>query len=113
MFTNCSSLTKAPSILPATDLQYGCYQHMFDGCSSLTKAPELPATILTTMCYSNIFVGCTQLNYIKALFTMADSEFIGNWLNGVSPTGTFVKNASATWTNEQAGIPTGWTVETA
>ena len=112
MFTNCSSLTQAPSILPATDLQYGCYQHMFDGCSSLTKAPELPATILTTMCYSNIFVGCTQLNYIKALFTMADSEFIGNWLNGVSPTGTFVKNASATWTNEQAGIPTGWTVET-
>ena len=111
MFTNCSSLTKAPSILPATDLQYGCYQHMFDGCSSLTKAPELPATILTTMCYSNIFVGCTQLNYIKALFTMADGEFIGNWLNGVSPTGTFVKNASATWTKEQAGIPTGWTVQ--
>ena len=112
MFTNCSSLTQAPSILPATDLQYGCYQYMFDGCSSLTKAPELPATILTTMCYSNIFVGCTQLNYIKALFTMADGEFIGNWLNGVSPTGTFVKNASATWTKEQAGIPTGWTVET-
>ena len=44
---------------------------------------------------------------------MADGEFIGNWLNGVSPTGTFVKNASATWTKEQAGIPTGWTVQTA
>lgn len=112
MFTNCLSLTQAPSILPATDLQYGCYQYMFDGCSSLTKAPELPATILTTMCYSNIFAGCTQLNYIKALFTMADGEFIGNWLNGVSSTGTFIKNKDATWTKEQAGIPTGWTVET-
>ena len=35
------------------------------------------------------------------------------WLDGVSATGTFVKNAAATWTNEQAGITTGWTVQTA
>ena len=112
MFYGCSSLTKAPSILPATTLSDRCYQHMFEGCSSLTKAPELPATTLTTMCYSNIFVGCTQLNYIKALFTVADGEFIGNWLNGVSSTGTFIKSKDATWTKEQAGIPSGWTVET-
>ena len=113
MFNDCTSLTQAPSILPATDLEYGCYQYMFKDCSSLTQAPELPATTLTTMCYSNIFAGCTQLNYIKALFTMADGEFIGNWLNGVSSTGTFVKSKDATWTKEQAGIPTGWTVQTA
>lgn len=30
---------------------------------------------------------------------------------GVSPTGTFIKNASATWNNSKAGIPDGWTVE--
>ena len=113
MFNDCTSLTQAPSILPATDLEYGCYQYMFKDCSSLTQAPELPATTLTTMCYSNIFAGCTQLNYIKALFTMADGEFIGNWLNGVSSTGTFVKSKDATWTKEQAGIPSGWTVQTA
>lgn len=112
MFDGCTSLTQAPSILPATVLEQQCYYYMFERCTSLTQAPELPATDLNTMCYSNMFNGCTQLNYIKALFTMADGEFIGNWLNGVSPTGTFIKSKDATWTKEQAGIPSGWTVET-
>ena len=112
MFNDCTSLTQAPSILPATDLEYGCYQYMYNGCTLLTQAPELPATTLTTMCYINIFAGCTQLNYIKALFTIADGEFIGNWLNGVSSTGTFVKNKDTNWTKEQAGIPSGWTIQT-
>lgn len=112
MFNECISLTQAPSILPATDLKYGCYQYMFKGCSSLVQAPELPATELTTMCYSNMFNGCSKLNYIKALFTIADGEFIGSWLSGVSPTGTFIKSKDATWTNDEAGIPTGWTVQT-
>jgi hypothetical protein len=33
------------------------------------------------------------------------------WVSGVSPTGTFVKNAAATW--DVTGVsPKGWTVET-
>lgn len=40
-------------------------------------------------------------------------SYLESWLIIVSPTGTFVKNSAATWTNEQAGIPTGWTVQSA
>ena len=114
MFSGCTSLTQAPA-LPATTLAQSCYESMFYGCSSLTQAPELPATTLTDYyyCYNYMFSGCNKLNYIKALFTTApDESYTYNWLSGVSATGTFVKNSAATWTNADAGIPTGWTVET-
>ena len=44
---------------------------------------------------------------------MSADNCVGSWLYNVSQTGTFVKNSVATWTNEQAGIPSGWTVQTA
>ena len=50
MFSNCTSLTSAPS-LPATTLADYCYEDMFYGCTSLTTAPSLPATTLATNCY--------------------------------------------------------------
>lgn len=114
MFQNCTNLITAPQ-LPATKLSGYCYQSMFKGCSSLTIAPELPATTLTYNCYSGMFNGCTNLNYIKAMFTTEPSTSLtSNWVNGVSATGTFVKNAAAQWTTTgKNGIPTGWTVETA
>ena len=140
MLHSCSSLTQAPE-LPATTLEGSCYQQMFQGCTSLTQAPELPATTLagscyagmfygctslttapvlpaitTTMygdCYLQMFDGCTKLNYVKALFinNLNLNEYLSNWLRNVSPTGTFVKNAAATWTKTDAGIPSGWTVQ--
>ena len=92
---------------------------MFSSCSSLTQAPVLPATVLAPYCYFHMFSGCSKLNYVKAMFTTDPSDltnlmnaYVIDWLSDVSSTGTFVKNSAATWTNEQAGIPTGWTVET-
>ena len=116
MFCNCSSLETAPE-LPATILTYYCYYSMFYGCTSLTTAPELLATDftdLTPYCYFYMFKGCSKLNYVKAMFITDQSlnTYLNHWLEGVSSTGTFVKSANATWTNKQAGIPTGWTVET-
>ena len=102
--------------LPATTLANDCYSYMFYDCSSLVNAPALPATTLTQYCYSNMFRGCTKLNYIKAMFTTTPSStYTSNWVNGVSPTGTFVKNSAATWTDTFGvdAIPEGWTVETA
>ena len=141
MFENCTSLTTAPKTLPATTLAPYCYQYMFKGCTSLTTAPELPATTLAEQCYISMFKGCTSLttapelpattliyhcyeymfadcpnlNYIKAMFTTTPSStYTLNWVSGVSSTGTFVKNAAATWNVTGAeGIPSGWTVETA
>ena len=94
---------------------------MFQGCSSLTTAPELPATTLTKYCYCYMFQKCSKLNYIKALFTTTpEYSYTRSWVSGVSSTGTFVKNAAATWdvTGSDSipygdGIPSGWTVETA
>ena len=113
MFYGCSSLTTAPA-MPATTLSKSCYTEMFKDCTSLTTAPELPATTLVSSCYNQMFYGCTKLNYVKAMFLNASNDYYNDfWLYNVSPTGTFVKNSAATWTNTQAGIPTGWTVQTA
>lgn len=114
MFQNCSALVFSP-YLPATTLTDGCYFHMFNGCTSLIQAPELLATTLTEECYIWMFRNCSNLNYIKAMFTTTpDLAYTQDWVNGVAPTGTFVKNKDATWNVTGVdGIPEGWTVETA
>lgn len=114
MFGSCTSLTTAPE-LPATTLATYCYNGMFNGCTSLTTAPELPATTLKSSCYHYMFKGCSKLNYIKAMFTTKpSSSYTNNWVSGVASTGTFVKNANATWyVYGTSGIPSGWTVQTA
>lgn len=70
MFSDCISLTTAPK-LPATNLSGAsyCYEGMFSGCTSLTTAPVLSASTLVTSCYNTMFSGCSSLNYIKCLAT--------------------------------------------
>ena len=110
MFAGCTSLVTAPE-LPATTLANHCYETMFYGCTSLETAPELPATALTSYCYNAMFKGCTNLNYIKCIATTFASYSTNNWVEGVSATGTFVKDPTATWpTTEYDGVPSGWTV---
>ena len=116
MFMGCTSLTTAPE-LPATTLAENCYEQMFQKCTSLTTAPVLPATTLVYYCYHDMFRYCSKLNYIKAMFTTVSGSidsYTGSWAEDVSSTGTFVKNAAATWNATGIyGIPAGWTVETA
>ena len=114
MFYGCSKLTTAPQ-LPATTLANYCYQYMFYQCTSLTTAPELTATTLKSGCYSYMFYGCSKLNYIKAMFTTKPtSTYTNSWVLGVSDKGTFVKNKNATWdVTGYNGVPSGWTVQTA
>lgn len=113
MFYGCSNLTVAPE-LPATTLVNSCYSSMFKNCTSLTTAPELPATTLANSCYKHMFNGCTNLNYIKCLATnISATECLNNWVYNVAASGTFVKDAGATWETGVNGIPEGWTVEDA
>jgi len=114
MFSGCASLTTAPE-LPATTMAQYCYQYMFQNCTNIVTAPELPATTLAYYCYIGMFNGCTKLNYIKAMFTTTPgTKYTKNWVNGVSASGTFVKNSTAQWNVSDAnGIPSGWTVQTA
>ena len=87
---------------------------MFSGCTSLTTAPELPATTLVDFCYMQMLENCSKLNYVKAMFTdMSATLCVYGWLMNAPRTGTFVKNAAATWSNTDAEIPSGWTVQTA
>ena len=69
MFRDCTSLTTAPSVLPATNLSGAnfCYSSMFEGCTSLTTAPELPATMLVEACYYRMFYNCTNLTTVPSV----------------------------------------------
>lgn len=92
MFRDCTSLQTAPE-LPATTLANYCYGSMFYGCTSLQTAPELPATTLTDYCYGSMFRGCTSLNYIKMLATdISAFNCLDYWVYGIETYGTFVKN---------------------
>lgn len=115
MLYDCQSLIKAQEILPATTLATGCYKYMFKLSNLLEKAPELPAITLVSQCYYQMFQTCSKLNYIKALFTTTPSNtYTNSWVSGVSSTGTYVKNAAATYTTTgTSAIPSGWTVQTA
>ena len=112
MFTDCTRLTSAPE-LPATKLASSCYSNMFENCYSLVNAPELPATELESNCYSYMFINCRSLNYIKAMFkNTPNTSYTYNWVDGVASTGTFVKNATATWNITGVnGIPSGWVIK--
>ena len=111
MFANCTYLTTAPE-LPATTLAERCYYRMFDSCRNLGRAPRLPATTLVTGCYNRMFYHCYGLNYINAQFvTTPSTTYTDGWVSGVASTGTFVKNANATWNVTGVdGVPEGWTV---
>ena len=111
MFYGCTSLVEVPSILPATTLAQGCYGLMFYGCTSLEKAPELPAPTLVGDCYGMMFYECSKLNYIKALFTTSPTTQTYDWVNGVAPSGTFIKSSEATWNvNGNNGVPANWVI---
>jgi len=118
MFDGCTALTTAPE-LPATTLAAGCYSEMFAHCTALTKAPVLLAPTLANNCYEGMFDGCSKLSYVKCLATDLGAKFndfytsTHRWLDGVSPTGTFVKAVGMDgWlTDTGDGIPAGWTVK--
>ena len=110
MFDSCTSLTQAPE-LPATNLASYCYHIMFRNCTSLTKAPKLPATNLVYGCYNIMFRNCSKLKEVRiAATTTAADDALFNWLEGVSATGDFYCDPSATiFPTGTSGIPKYWT----
>lgn len=121
MFSN-TGITAGPE-LPATTLADHCYVFMFNNCASMWTAPDLPATTLAPSCYWGMFKGCSLLTYIKCLgYTSGDNtgdndkpitNYTAAWVDGVSSTGTFIKNPNMTWPTGISGIPDGWKVEDA
>lgn len=110
MFSGNYNLLETPE-LPATVLENYCYQGMFNVCPNLSKASVLPAAVLRPGSYAEMFKSCSSLKQITCLATdMTASTSLGNWLYGVSSTGTFYKHPNATWPSGDSGIPSGWTV---
>lgn len=114
MFYGCTSITKSPTTLPGSVLSGRVYNYMFGNCTSLSNSPDILAKTAVSYCANDMFDGCTSLNYIKCAITNAKSLSLsspfGNWVKGVSPTGTFVKAAGADWKSGVSGIPSGWNV---
>lgn len=113
LFQNCTGLTKPPE-LPATTIISRCYMYMFSGCTNLTAAPVLPAEKTFSYSYRGIMENCPLINEIRVGLKSFESGRTTNWLNNVSPTGTFYCPAEL-GTNEtiQRGpsyCPEGWTV---
>ena len=111
MFTYCSSLIKAPSILPATKVSGWAYAVMFYNCTSLVNAPELPAETLADNCYWSMFNNCTSLKSLKCHAKVAASNATSNWLKGVKTSGTFYGHSEYGWVSGTSGIPSTWTFE--
>ncbi len=112
MFQGCSHLAGVPDILPATTLADECYRGMFQYCEALSKAPILPAKTLVTSCYAYMFDECINLNYVKALFTKTSGNYyLSEWLDGVASKGTFVKSSALSWSKDNLGLPSGWSLE--
>jgi hypothetical protein len=113
MYYGCTAMTD-PGIISATSVATYCCYGMYYKCSSLQTGPDLLATSLASYCYYYMFSQCTSLNRIKMLAITLDGYYpLSYWMNGVSSSGTFIKNAQATWTNSgSSGVPTGWTVIT-
>ena len=114
MFQSTNVIDAGGLLLPNIVRRY-CYFEMFCFCTKLTTAPVLPATTLEFKCYCAMFYGCTSLNYIKCLATdISEKDCTEDWVNGVAPTGTFVKASSMNnWATGSNGIPSGWTVTNA
>ena len=115
MFFNCYNLIQAPPELPATDLKPYCYNDMFYNCKSLTTVPVLPATTLVEACYNSMFNQCLKLSSITCLATdISASNCTKNWLlsagKDVTTEKRFITPSATGWiTDNNSGIPTGWT----
>lgn len=88
LFTNCKTLVKAPTSLPALYLAISCYTGMFMGCKSLVVAPKLPSTNLAISCYERMFDSCSSLEQAPSLsaITLAYSCYASMFNNCTSLT---------------------------
>lgn len=62
--------------------------------------------------FTSAFKGCTNFNKIKVYITEWPENATTEWLDGVSPTGTFICPPSLPQIRDGSHIPEGWTIDT-
>lgn len=109
--TNFSGLTSFPA-----GSVYN-FKGLFDSVWGLVDATNLilPVETLSEGCYKNLFKYDTNLTGITCLATdISATDCTKDWVNYVSPTGTFVKHPDMYgWSVGVNGIPGDWTIEDA
>ena len=118
-FSNSNNLIDASDlILPSFNANVYMYQSTFTN-TSLNKAPIIRSRYLNGTAYNFIycFKGCKNLNWIKTylmVYNNTNNAFT-KWLDGVSPTGTFLLPEGSTFADDAPrsgdGIPPGWTIK--
>lgn len=86
LFADQSDLRTAPE-LPSLEMSVGCYAYMFSG-TGIYSSPHLPAKHVGGSCYEGMFKNASFLREVSCEFENW-STATTDWLEGVSPTGTF------------------------
>lgn len=113
VFKNCYNLKNAPK-LPLLDfiIDGDAFYGAFENCWSLEKAPDLNALWDQPYGYSRMFYNCKSLKYIKCNLITNNDNCLKDWVIGVPPGGTFVKDPRAQWDDiGDSGVPYGWTID--
>ena len=111
MFRGCQTIVDASElILSAKTTNNYSYEAMFKGCTALRTSPIICAEHVGAFAFNTMFTDCISLERITCLATDAWSANCRNWVQHVSPTGTFYKHRDATWQTGDSGIPNGWDV---
>lgn len=115
LFYKCALLVDSPKLIGKIKNFDVSLEYAYKGCTSLTKAPTIPelkSGDYTSYGLTEMFKGCSNLSYIKALFTQSfgsNYNSTKDWVDGVSPTGTFIANYKRTdFTRGVSAIPEGW-----
>ncbi len=116
-YCNTSIVDATNLVLPATVLNVAsAYSYMFRDCTNLVSGPTIGAINWANSYPARaclyMFRGCSKLQRVKALcYGTPDSNTFLLWMEGVSPTGTFVKATGADWNSGESGIPDNWVIE--
>ena len=86
LFADQIDLKTAPQ-LPSLVLSTECYAYMFSG-TGISSSPHLPAKHLSVRSYEGMFKNAAHLQEVSCEFEEWGGSTI-DWLEGVSPTGTF------------------------
>ena len=120
MFFKCINLVNSPKVLPSEYLPPEAYAYMFEGCSNLITTPEIKIkrTHNNELVYTGLmymFCQCYKINFIKCHLMKYDENILSNWLQNVSPTGTFLLPVDSTFADDAPrngnGIPEGWEIK--
>ena len=96
-------------IIPAVAKTQGyVFNNAFNGTG--IKKAELPDTAWESYSCNRMFSNCSKLKEVRVHFTSWHEIATAEWLNNVSPTGTFYKPSALPEEYGVSRIPTGWTV---